>query len=339
MGQQQRQALLGNLESRRNSKVVVLFLGDRANLETQVAFDVIPLLNDHLVRGSPSRKVDLVLYTRGGLTLAGWGIVNLIREFCEEFNVLIPSKALSAGTLIALGADHVYMSRMGQLSPIDPAVNSPHGPKIGVPGQPMQATLPISVEDVAGFLDLARNEAHLSDEDSMLRVFEQLSSHVNPLALGAVYRSREQIRMLARKLLQSRKTPIERIDQIIQILTRDLGSHDYLIGHNEARGLLGDQAAELEPDEAALLQQIHQEYVIMLQLYSPFNPETELGLEQEKTATFVRGAVESHGLTHLFKTTQVLSRTQVPQQPGIPVSIPGVVQRTISEGWTEDKAL
>ena len=71
---------------------------------------------------------------------------------------------------------------------------------------------------------------------------------------------------------------------------------------------------------------------------SPFNPETELGLEQEKTATFVRGAIESHGLTHLFKTTQILSRAQLPQ-PGIPVPLPGVIQRTISEGWTEDTSL
>ena len=64
MGWQQRQELLKNLENRRNSKVAVVFLGDRANLETQVAFDAIPLLNDHLGRGGPSSKVDLVLYKR-----------------------------------------------------------------------------------------------------------------------------------------------------------------------------------------------------------------------------------------------------------------------------------
>lgn len=335
MGREQRQAHLTALGRRRNSKVIALFLGDRPNLETQVAFDVIPLLHDHLSRGVGGRKLDLVLYTRGGLTLAGWGIVNLVREFCDELNVLIPAKALSTGTLIALGGDRILMSRMGQLSPIDPTVNSPHGPKLPIPGQGSQATLPISVEDVAGFIDLARNEAKLSDEDSMLRVFEQLSSHVHPLALGAVYRSREQIRQLARKLLESRSTPSDQITAIIQTLTRDLGSHDYLIGHREAKRLLGDQVADLEADEAALLQELYKEYVKLLHLYTPYNTEIELGTSQDFLRVFARAAVESDGLTHLFSTTRAVSRAQV-NQPGITVPVPGILERTLAEAWAED---
>lgn len=337
MSRQERKNLLVSLQIRRNSKVVVLFLGDRPNLETQLAFDCIPLLYDHLSTGNPARTIDLVLYTRGGLTLAGWGIVNMIREFCDRFNVLIPSKALSTGTLIALGADSVLMSRMGQLSPIDPTVNSPHGPKVSMPGQAMQVTLPISVEDVAGFLDLARNEAKLRDEDSMLRVFEQLSSNVHPLALGAVYRSREQIRQLARKLLESHNTASERVDKIIQMLTRDLGSHDYLIGHKEATNLLGTQVTELGPDETSLLMQLYSEYATMLNLYTPYNPEVELGTETQTTREFTRAVVDSQDLTHVFVTRRSIARTQVPQA-GIPIPLPGILERNLGEGWEKSTA-
>jgi sulfur relay (sulfurtransferase) DsrC/TusE family protein len=334
MSREERQSSIVKIQNRRNSKVVVLFLGDRPNLETQVAFDCIPLLYEHLNRGSTNKTLDLILYTRGGLTLAGWGIVNLIREFCQRFNVLIPAKALSTGTLVALGSDAVLMSRMGQLSPIDPTINSPYGPKVQMPGAQQPVTLPISVEDVAGFLDLARYEAKLHDEDSMLRVFEQLSSNVHPLALGSVYRSREQIRQLARKLLESHNTPSDQIDRIIQILTRDLGSHDYLIGHNEAKTLLGPQVVELDPDEIALLMSLYQSYASSLKLYTPYNPETELGSSSEKINVIQRAFIESENLTHCFISKRLASRTQVPQ-PGFPVAIPGIIEKTLSEGWEE----
>jgi sulfur relay (sulfurtransferase) DsrC/TusE family protein len=338
VSREERQACIVNIQNRRNSKVVVLFLGDRQNLETQIAFDCIPLLYDHFGHGLASPTIDFVLYTRGGLTLAGWGIVNLIREFCQHFNVLIPAKALSTGTLIALGADNVLMSRMGQLSPIDPTVNSPYGPKVGMPGPMPQVTLPISVEDVAGFLELARNEAKLGDESSMLRVFEQLSSNVHPLALGAVYRSREQIRQLARKLLESRHTSADRVDAIIQTLTRELGSHDYLIGHKEAATLLGTQIVELLPDETALLMKLYQQYASLLKLYTPYNPEMALGTSTETTTTLERAAIESENLTHVFVSKRLVSRAQVPQ-PGIPIPVQGILERTLSEGWEENSVI
>jgi hypothetical protein len=35
----------------------------------------------------------------------------MIREFCDEFNVLIPYKAHSAATLLSLGADTIIRVR------------------------------------------------------------------------------------------------------------------------------------------------------------------------------------------------------------------------------------
>ncbi|MCB2295730.1 hypothetical protein LGK95_19840 [Clostridium algoriphilum] len=53
------------------------------------------------------KKISLILYTRCGNTLVGWSIVNLIRQFCDEFEVIVPSKALSTGTLICLGSNSI----------------------------------------------------------------------------------------------------------------------------------------------------------------------------------------------------------------------------------------
>jgi len=57
-----------------------------------------------LGEGMPqNKKIDLFLYSRGGDVSVPWRIVTMIREFCDEFCVLIPYKAHSAATMIALG--------------------------------------------------------------------------------------------------------------------------------------------------------------------------------------------------------------------------------------------
>ena len=70
--------------------------------------------------------------------------MNLIRIFCDELEILVPLKALSAGTLIAIGADRVVMTKQAALGPIDPSVNNPLNPQASIGGQLKQ--VPVSVE-------------------------------------------------------------------------------------------------------------------------------------------------------------------------------------------------
>ena len=55
-------------------------------------------------------------------------IANMIRLFCDEFEVIVPSKAHSTATLICLGADRVVMTKQATLGPIDPGINDPPNP-------------------------------------------------------------------------------------------------------------------------------------------------------------------------------------------------------------------
>ena len=52
----------------------------------------------------------------------------MIRLFCDEFEVIVPSKAHSTATLICLGADRVVMTKQATLGPIDPGINDPPNP-------------------------------------------------------------------------------------------------------------------------------------------------------------------------------------------------------------------
>ena len=83
--------------------------------------------------------------------MAGFGLVNLIREYFNDFNVIVPFKAYSCGTLICLGANEILMTKLGQLSPIDPSLPHPLAPTL--PDNPKKK-IPISVEDVTAYLTI-----------------------------------------------------------------------------------------------------------------------------------------------------------------------------------------
>src|SRR4051812_38640883 len=125
-----RKALYAQIEAERQTKLLVYITGDRPGLETQVGPDVYDRFVNHLDRIGVVPKISLYLYTRGGDTLAAWSLVNLIRQSCDELEMIIPSKAHSAGTLMCLGANRIVMTKQATLGPIDPSITGPLNPQI-----------------------------------------------------------------------------------------------------------------------------------------------------------------------------------------------------------------
>lgn len=62
----------------------------------------------------------LILHTPGGLAEAAQTIVSYIRSKYDAIDVLIPTYAMSAGTMISLACDRIIMGRQSQLGPTDP---------------------------------------------------------------------------------------------------------------------------------------------------------------------------------------------------------------------------
>ena len=65
-------------------------------------------------------SLDIVLHTPGGLVLAALQIARAIHEHKAKVTVFVPHYAMSGGTLIALAADEIIMSKHAVLGPIDP---------------------------------------------------------------------------------------------------------------------------------------------------------------------------------------------------------------------------
>ena len=338
MNRKDRMSLIKKLEDNRESKVLVYITGDRRGLETKIAMDVFPMFHEHLSQIGKQKTIDLFLYSPGGLTIAGYALVNLIHEFCDEFNVIVPFKALSTATLIALGANEIIMTPMGQLSPIDPSVEHPLGPVVQIPGQARAGIAPVSVEDVNAFIDLAKNEVNLKEEESLKKVFELLAEKIHPLVLGAVHRSREQIGFLASNLMKYHSKDERHIENIVAILTRERFSHNYIISRREAKENLGLNIVEPDEEQTGLIVDLFNEYDRILQLGEPYNPETVLGLSESGTIVFNRGIIESLDGTHVFKTNKEIRRAEI-RQPEVPIPVFGYQERILQEGWMLDNEL
>jgi ClpP class serine protease len=64
--------------------------------------------------------LDIVLHTPGGLVLAATQIARAIREHKAKVTVFVPHYAMSGGTLVALAANGIVMSKHAVLGPVDP---------------------------------------------------------------------------------------------------------------------------------------------------------------------------------------------------------------------------
>jgi len=62
----------------------------------------------------------LMMHTPGGMGEAAQTIVEFLRSKYSEIDFLVPTYAMSAGTMIALGCDSIIMGKQSQSGPTDP---------------------------------------------------------------------------------------------------------------------------------------------------------------------------------------------------------------------------
>ena len=266
-----RRNLYTSLEKIRNSKVILYATSDRRHMEANIAADILPVFVNHLDTIGDVEKISLVIYTRGGETLAAWSLVNLIRNFCKDFEIIVPFHCHSAGTLICLGADRIIMTKQATLGPIDPSVNGPMNPIVTINGQ--QRQVPVNVEFINGYLEMARTELKINDQIALAQIFDNLSNKINPMVLGQVQRTSAQIQMLAKKLLAHQNLDEAKQDDIINFLCKESGSHDYTIYRREAKEELGLNIEKPDDNLYNIINSIYEDIKTEMELNVPFEPQ------------------------------------------------------------------
>ena len=121
----ERKTLISQIEQKRHSRLLSYLTSDRQNAAAIIAKDALPIFFNQLRALGKIERLDVLVFTTGGDILAAFGLGRLVREFSSWIGVLVPDRCLSAGTLFALGANEIFMTRLGTLSPIDPSITTP----------------------------------------------------------------------------------------------------------------------------------------------------------------------------------------------------------------------
>ncbi|MCG9967751.1 hypothetical protein L9W92_06750 [Pelotomaculum terephthalicicum JT] len=329
MARQQRIELIKNIAELRDAAVICYITGDRENINTRIAPDVTEVFYRHLemLNKNDQRtgsQIDLFLYTRGGDVLTPWRLVHLIREYTNRFNIIVPFRCYSAGTLLCLGADEIVMGKMGELGPIDPSVVNAFNPQD--PNNPT-ARIPVNIEDVYSYLALAGEKAGVCSNDQQVKAFTLLAERIHPLALGNVHRNYLLIRSLAKKLLAMHQQPLREgmSEHIIDNLTEKLYAHNHMISRREASEEITLNITMPDGNLESLLWLLYQDYAEELALSEPFNPAEKLSgsrIDFEVTSGIVESMYGSDG----FVFSGVVERRDFPESGKVNVNI-------LKQGW------
>jgi len=220
---EERVNLIERLEQLRNSKVLVYF--SYTPLDDTILVPLYKQLKDM----GHTKKIDLILHSYGGAVDTPYKIVTLIREFCEEFAVIVPFVAKSAASMLVLGADEVVMGPISELGPIDPLVKHPVYKDILVP-----------VQAVWHCLDyLQRSITNSSDPEVASFMVAPLLDKLDPWLIGDYEKTIKASQQYAETLLSRYmlKNNPERVQKVTQALTEGYFSHGYPIGRREAKDL------------------------------------------------------------------------------------------------------
>lgn len=262
-----RQEIIKKIGEHRGTNVLTYITADRAGINIMMEPNDVRTFKNHLDLFADRKPIDLFLFSNGGVSTTAWALVNLLREYTDKLTVLIPYKAFSCATSVAIGADEIIMSKIGTLGPIDPSVANEFNPIIN--GRP----IPISVEDVSGFGSLAKKIFGINyNSQEMTKVFEKLSTDIRPLALGNAYRHYVKARDDAKKLLSLHtKGWIEKFKtrNVIPTLVEKLYFHGHHINRQEARHI-GLKVKDATPDLEKLMWELYLTYEKDLEFANPY---------------------------------------------------------------------
>jgi len=113
-----RQLLISDIEEITGRSLVVYFTDcDHTGAQIDQTDDVALF---ELLQSNIGKPVDLLLETNGGFTDATEKICSILRQSCPNLRVIVPRRAKSNGTVIALCGTQILMGNQSELGPIDP---------------------------------------------------------------------------------------------------------------------------------------------------------------------------------------------------------------------------
>lgn len=323
MSRNDRKLVIAEIEALRNSRVLVYVTGDRAPTPAQIGDDAVRPIYEQLRKMDHVGKLDVFIYSRGGAIDVPWRIATALRTAADEWNILIPFRANSAATLLALGADEIVLGRQGELGPIDPGLTIQRmvqGPG-GNPAGAVQEN--VNVEDIMAYVRFSRDRAGLSDQAALVTSLGRLTDRIDAVTLGNAYRTHSHIRDVARRMLLSRAKPAseQEMATIVEMLAERVYAHGHAIGLRDAQEIkLPVTSAETKLDDA--MWRLLNQYETDLKLLEPIDPAAVTGNQDRYQEEGVISVVETTAGGREFKgQIQIDVKRQVPATLNVALNI------------------
>jgi ATP-dependent protease ClpP protease subunit len=139
------------------------------------------------------KKLDLAIHSPGGLPEVAAKFVKIARSYSTHFRVVVPSTAMSAATLMAMGADQIVMSDTSKLGPIDPQMQT-----INKAGQPIRRPAKSFIDAYESLIEKA-HEAIAAQKPP--QAFFALLNNEDPSWIRQCIQARDATKRLATQLL------------------------------------------------------------------------------------------------------------------------------------------
>lgn len=236
-----------------------LYISDTSTLTE----DEVVNIHAHLSKlNNKNSKLILFITGPGGSGIAAKRVASLIRDYYSTVEVLVPTRASSACTMLSLVGDVIYMGSLSSLSPIDTSIaGHPLAPK-GSDGYPVR----VEITQIQKYLELMTNASKVTKNSDITKTPQAiLSQHVHPLVLGTVQRSLYLSKMLTRDILKAHIHDESTINKIVDSLNDNFPTHSYPIDR--------DTANEIGIKTAHMPVEIDKEVSKLLRYYSHISSE------------------------------------------------------------------
>jgi hypothetical protein len=222
--------------------------GDVLVIKGGITSEVLEQVKARVLTSKRSEILYMVVDTYGGSAEAGYRIMRLLTHQYKDIYFIVPDKAMSAGTLMALGSNKIYMYFSSSLGPLDLQREHPSDGSFvsTIDIRDTWTTLSSIASAISrrAFNESLRNglktiEAAQLSYDYAAKFIQPITSKIDPYHLHSSYRSSTVSANYATTLLTSRmmKGLPNRAGALSRKLAEDYDTHSYAITLDEARTL------------------------------------------------------------------------------------------------------
>lgn len=211
--------------------------------------------------GKKFHRIGLFLHSGGGILEAAIKFVDIIRQYSDEFIVIVPLMAKSAATAITLMSDKQYFTTLSELGPVDPMVQSPSNPSMIVPATAID-----------NFLEYYRQKSQASSgtnhapENLDPIIAEKLEKNLDPFLLGA---HKTALKFSTETIEQSLRNGVMRgkdeqlIKQAVEEFTVKHNSHGFPITLTTLEQFgIGEKITDEKLQAVKLLMGVYQQFMV-----------------------------------------------------------------------------